>query len=185
MGTDLRWAADVVGGARVPRAVHRGPSRAQRFSVWSVTLGRVGVLVVLATGCIFTPRPMIPVTDDDAGGGFVAALSDAGRASSDAATGVPAADAGSVARDASAGVDAPPSPNDSNCRRAGDAGFVDDAGNPCDPRTTDDDGGAPATPDAACDRDAATDGAATDGAATDGAASCDGGVGAAVVRGPR
>lgn len=153
-------------------------------------LRRVGlVLVVAAAGCIFTPRPMIPL-DPDAGGGLANMGDDVGRTGyGDSGAAIPGADAGAASFDAPAS-DAPPGTADSDCRPRGDAGFFDDAGNPCDPTAGAGDGGAHEAPDASCDADVASDGAtadrpATDGAATDGAAAACDGVAGAIARGPR
>ncbi|MDB4932335.1 MAG: hypothetical protein JWM10_4819, partial [Myxococcaceae bacterium] len=151
MGTDLRRAAGVVGGAWVLRVAPCGLCRATSRSVWSGLLRRVGlVLVVAAAGCIFTPRPMIPVEADDGGGGLANMGTDAGRINAgDSAVGTPAADAGGFVYDTSAPSDALPGTMDSDCRPRGDAGYLDDAGNPCDPTTGLGDGGAEVT-DASC-----------------------------------
>lgn len=121
------------------------------------------VVMVLGAGCVFTPRPMIPLTDDAGGGGFTG-LGDS------AVTGTPSADAGTAyAGDASAS-DAPPGPFDSECRResdAGDSGYIDRDGHACDPSSPRADGGARDVPDASCDAGDASDGAAD--------AACDGG----------
>ncbi len=91
---------------------------------------RLGCLVfLLGAGCIFTPRPMIPLEESDAG--------DTSQANSgaDAATGAVA--------DASAGYfgdSAAPNPDDSNCHRAGDAGYTDEGSAPCDPMASRDGG---------------------------------------------
>lgn len=122
------------------------------------------VVMVLGSGCVFTPRPMIPYADD-ASGGF-ASTSDS------AVTGTPFADAGATFFGDASAFDAPsssdaPSPEDSDCRResdAGDSGYVDRDGAPCDPTASPRDGGAGDVPDGSCD--------ASDGAAD---ASCDGG----------
>ena len=67
------------------------------------------VVMVLGSGCVFTPRPMIPYADD-AGGGL-------GATSDSALTGTPFADAGSTFFGDAAASDAPtfsdaPSPED-------------------------------------------------------------------------
>jgi hypothetical protein len=119
------------------------------------------VVMVLGAGCVFTPRPMIPLTDD-AGGGFTG-LGDS------AVTGTPSADAGPTYSSDASASDAPPGPFDSECRRAGDAGdsgYIDRDGQPCDPSAPRADGGARDVPDASCDAGDASD--ATDGEACDG-----------------
>jgi len=113
------------------------------------------VVMVLGAGCVFTPRPMIPLTDDAGGGGFTG-LGDS------AVTGTPSSDAGAVSSADAAASDAAPGPFDSECRResdAGDSGYIDRDGQPCDPSSPRADGGARDVPDASCDVGDASDGA--------------------------
>lgn len=168
METNHGRGVAVVAGASAPRRGDRGSCRAPERGVRSVTKRLSWVVVmILGSGCVFTPRPMIPYADDAAGG--LSSESDS------AVTGTPFADAGSTsfsdaaAWDAASRSDAP-SPEDSNCHResdAGDSGYVDRDGAPCDPTASPRDGGAGDVPDGSCD--------AGDGAAD---ASCDGGPGA-------
>lgn len=130
---------------------------------------RASVLAVaLSLGCVFGPRPMIPLTDD-AGAFNPSAGADAGRgASTDAGT------SGVIGADASAPVDvapfdAPPgggeadggsSNFDSHCypvrSDGGDAGYIDEEGDPCDPTQVRDGGRGDAAD--ASDADATGDG---------------------------
>ena len=171
MGCEHGRDDGVVGGASRPRRGDGGPHRAPTAGVWSVAQ-RVGwVAVILGAGCVFTPRPMIPFADD--AGALTGVVSDVGRgAEQDAPAITPSTDAGAGWSSDAPGADAPSTPADSRCHRVGDGGFVDDAGQPCDPEESRDGGAA----DAACD-------AGADGA-TDGAA-CDGGAAAGVARGLR
>ena len=121
---------------------------------------------LLGVGCVFTPRPMIPLEESDAGGSSLTnGGGDAGQQPErDAATGAAADGATDYFGDAAA-----PSPNDSACHRAGDAGdagYIDEGGAPCDPRASGD-GGAGDASDAACDGGDATARPGTDAACHD------------------
>lgn len=147
---------------------------------------RLSWLVVLGAGCVFTPRPMIPLEGDDAGE-VAGALGDGGRATGgDAWMGTPSADGG-TGFSGDAAADAPPSERDSECRPtgdAGDAGYIGRDGSPCDPAARD--GGARDVPDAACDgpSDAPPDGPSDGPPDAPPDAACDGGA-AVLARGRR
>lgn len=143
-----------------------------------------GVVLVFAAGCVFTPRPMIPLDPD--GGDLANASPDAGGAyRADSATGaIPGADSAAPwPADASADA-SPPAPVDSRCHPAGDggdAGYLDEQGRPCDPTATETgDGGAADVRDATCDGSADATGDVTADAP---GRSCDGGVAAGLARG--
>jgi hypothetical protein len=152
--------------------------------VWSVTKRLTGVVLVFAAGCVFTPRPMIPLDPD--GGGLASDFSDAGGGfRADSATGaIPGADSGAPWSGDAAASDAPAAPADSRCRPAGDggdAGFLDEQGRPCDPTAAKSgDAGAADVPDATCDGSADATGDVTADAV---GRSCDGGVAAGLARG--
>ena len=184
MGTHHRRGSHVAGGLGVRRAGDHGPGRAQPGGVWSVTKRLTGVVLVFAAGCVFTPRPMIPLDPD--GGGLASDFSDAGGGfRADSATGaIPGADSGAPWSGDAAASDAPPAPADSRCRPAGDggdAGFLDEQGRPCDPTAAKSgDAGAADVPDATCDGSADATGDVTADAV---GRSCDGGVAAGLARG--
>lgn len=130
------------------------------------------LVVVLGVSCVFTPRPMIPLSDD-AGSTIPGLFTDAGRgAGGDAGIAGGGADA-SAPYDVPLALDGAPaaapdaSANfDSLCHRVpsdgGDAGYLDDEGSPCDPEA---DGGARDVPDASdadASRDTSGDGLATE-----------------------
>jgi hypothetical protein len=122
-------------------------------------------------GCVFTPRPMIPAAPD--GGEFTGAVgADGGVAAVDAGVVTPVADAG-AAWTGDASADAPAPPTDDQCRPAsdaGDAGYVNRDGDPCDPTATHVDAGPEHIGDASCD--AAVD-ASVDAAVDASARGCD------------